>query len=101
MSKLVEKFFFLAIAYNYVVGMCGVYVCIHSAAMHFMIPMGTSGLVTGLEPDTEYICSVSGVWTEMVTEMVGNPRIREMAMVTVRANTLSRGTCMCVRTQAM
>ena len=72
---------------------------VYSAAMHFMIPMVTSGLVTGLESDTEYICRVSGVWTEMVTEMVGDPRIREMAMVTVRANTLSRGTCMSMCTQ--
>lgn len=47
---------------------------------------GSSGLVTGLVPDTAYNCSVSGVLTEMMNGM-----IREVVMVTVRANTLPKG----------
>ena len=36
-------------------------------------------LVTGLDPDTEYTCSMSGV----LTQVVDNPRIREVVVVTV------------------
>lgn len=40
-------------------------------------------LVSGLEPNTEYTCGVSGVWTESNQQM----RIKEKTMLTVKVNT--------------
>ena len=44
---------------------------------------GNSRRVTGLEPNTEYDCSVSGVWTENSKLMVGT-NIEVTTVVTVR-----------------
>ena len=52
-----------------------------------------SGLVTGLQPDTEYTCSVHGVWSESSQLLdTPDPWISEAIVVTGRANTHSRGT---------
>ena len=51
-----------------------------------------SGLVTGLQPDTEYTCSVHGVWSESSQLLdTPDPWISEAIVVTGRANTHSRG----------
>ena len=51
---------------------------------------GISQLVIGLEPDTEYVCTVSGIMTEN-SPTVDTPRIRELVTVNVTATTLPRG----------